>query len=296
MTASFLVVAAVAGLLWASPWSDGATPPTQAAPAPRPAVSGPPSLTSPADLWAAIGGEPAPTTTLPPAEPPPDGRGGVTAGPGGAATTAESAATAPLPSEPPEAPAVNPARAAAEAGPAPEVRLPPSPRSVTANPAAAELLALAGANLVDPDTATIEGSTGYWKPWFNAVLSQAGPDASSGNQSMRVQITALHGWGLEMDIWPGFAAAPGPHVISLAGATEFGSVDAATMIVNWHNDGVLLGTSTLTLSLNETWQRTAAVVTAPVGTTRFRIDIKNRSGGPGDTVLLDDIVVAPVAP
>jgi hypothetical protein len=325
-----VVLAAVIASALRSPPRSGREPAEVAAGAlgARPVIGPTGALpTSPAELWAAIGGEPAPSTG-------PPGPGGGVVVAGGAAKSGASAdgsptgspatpaAVAPRPAPPPDPPpAVDPARlrgvptdaldlldpdvatrmraAVGMADPvpddppaAPAPTTPPVP--VIEAPPRAPSYEL-GANLLDDDSATLEGSTGAWKQWFSDTLTSSANDGNTGEHSLRVNVSALHGWGVELKIWPGFPASPGRYVIGFAAKAETPAVTAATMTVHWHHDTVEIGSTTLTFALTDSWQAGSDLVTAPAGTTYVRIDFRNRAGGPGDRLLLDDILVAPVA-
>jgi hypothetical protein len=67
-----------------------------------------------------------------------------------------------------------------------------------------------------------------------------------------------------------------------------------TLRVHWYDaEREPLGTATLPLAqLTTDWRQATATVTAPPGTATAYADILSSSGGPGDTVHVDEIVVA----
>ena len=136
---------------------------------------------------------------------------------------------------------------------------------------------------------------GNWKEWFSNALTSGANDGYTGSRSLRVRITALHGWGVELKIWPGFPASPGRYVIGFAAKAESVGVSEAKMTVHWHRGDIEIGSTELDMALSDSWQRVSAFSTAPAGTTHVRVDFRNRSGGPNDRLLIDDIVVAPTA-
>ncbi len=149
------------------------------------------------------------------------------------------------------------------------------------------------ANAIDADTATIESSIGQWIPWFSAATTRSGAAAHSGANSLRVDITAPYGWGVQLRNWPGFTASPGLHVVSFwaaAGSTTALSVD---MAVHWRDaSGHDLAVDTLSIALlTPAWQHASAIVSAPAGTAVVSVDFTNSAGGPGDSLYIDDIVV-----
>jgi len=147
-------------------------------------------------------------------------------------------------------------------------------------------------NLLDADTATVEGSTGKWVPWFSAAVSRSTTTAHGGSASLKVDVAAPHGWGVTQSNWPGFAATTGPKALSFWGVAPTGTGLAATMHVNWRNaSGAVLRTDVLNLALTATWAQATANVTAPVGTASVGVDFTNSAGSSGNSVYLDDIAV-----
>ena len=278
-----VLVAAVGGAAWTamvSAGSPGGKPPVTGAAS---GGAGPMPRTGPDQLWALIGGEPAPAVPLagPPAAPsasaPADAAVGHTAetGPAPMTTTVEPQGSSSPPPErlPPAAggpidaldlmdPGVAAMMRAAGAPPwaDPATSTPDAaPSEPATEPAASESTVATGPNLLDADSATLEGSTGFWKPWFSDTLTASASDGHSGRRSLRVRVTALHGWGVELKIWPGFAAQPGEHVFGFAARAESPAVTAATMTVHWHHDDIEIGSATLTLRLTDTWRETSAL-------------------------------------
>jgi hypothetical protein len=151
-----------------------------------------------------------------------------------------------------------------------------------------------GTNLLDSDSASIEGSAGHWVPWFSSSVAQSTTQAEAGGHSLQVNITAPFGWGVTLNNWPGFAAAAGPQTISfwaLGGAGSLG----ATMQAQWRDaSGNILGTSTATLAtLTSTWQQATVFSVAPTGTATVTVTFSGTSGLPGNNLYLDQIFVGP---
>ena len=150
----------------------------------------------------------------------------------------------------------------------------------------------AAANELAADTATLEGSVGTWVPWFSSAVSQATEQAHGGSHSLKVDVTAPHGWGVTQSNYPGFATTAGAKSISFWGLTGSGSGLSATMSVIWRDAGAgLLRRDVVTLALGPSWAEASAIVDAPPGTAFVAIDFSSPSGLAGDVVYLDDISV-----
>ncbi len=148
-------------------------------------------------------------------------------------------------------------------------------------------------NHLDADTATLEGSSGKWIPWFSSTVSQSADHAAQGTRSLRVDVTAPYGWGVQLGNWPGFAAGAGPKRLSFWGLAPTGAGLGATMTVEWRNGaGGVLGTGSVTLALGTTWTEAAADVIAPPGTTRVTVELSDPAGLPGQILYFDDLLVA----
>ena len=150
-------------------------------------------------------------------------------------------------------------------------------------------------NLLDANTASIEGSAGKWVPWFSSAVSRSTDQAHGGTASLKVDITAAFGWGVTQSNWPGFAATPGNKHLSFWGIAPSGSGLSATMYVTWRDaGGTTLQTDVLTLPLGASWAEASANILAPAGTAKVGVDVTNSSGGAGNTVYLDDFTVVDV--
>lgn len=147
---------------------------------------------------------------------------------------------------------------------------------------------------LDADTATLEGSKGQWVPWFSTRVSQSALQAHGGARSLKVDVTAPHGWGVQLKNFPGFATTPGPHLIGFWGRSATPGL-AATMKVTWRDaTRAVLGTDAVTLPLPDTWARASTLAHAPSGTAFASVDVTSPSGRAGDTIFLDDISVIAV--
>jgi hypothetical protein len=75
-----------------------------------------------------------------------------------------------------------------------------------------------------------------------------------------------------------------------------GAISNVTVRVKWFDGNqALLQTDLVPLSaLTPSWQRATANVTAPAGAATVYLDVYSSSGGAGDSLYLDDIVVTDV--
>jgi hypothetical protein len=149
-------------------------------------------------------------------------------------------------------------------------------------------------NLLDPATAGGEGSLGRWVPWYASEVSASTEHAYRGTGSVRIGITAPWGWGAQLSGWPGAPTGAGAKRISFWARRGTGAVSAVTVRVKWFDEsGALLDASVVPLpGLTAEWQQAIADVTAPPGTATAHVEAYGDSGGAGDGVHLDDVVVA----
>ena len=151
-----------------------------------------------------------------------------------------------------------------------------------------------GTNVLDADTATLEGSLGQWQPWFATSVLSTDTDAHGGSRSLRVAITAPFGWGVEMHNYPGYNAQAGQYRVGFWGKSLSGPGLSATLTVRWSDVfGTTLDTDQATLSLSDTWAQATTVVDAPAGTAFMEVELSNHAGGPGEVLLIDDVLVTP---
>lgn len=147
----------------------------------------------------------------------------------------------------------------------------------------------------DADTATIEGTVGKWAPWFSTTVSRSTEQAHTGTASLKVDVTAPNGWGVQLSNWPGFAATPGNKTIGFWGKNGLGTL-GATLNVRWRDaSNADLQTDTISIpSLSTTWQQATKDVVAPTGTTTVYLELVSTSGGAGTTgnyAYFDDFAV-----
>jgi hypothetical protein len=147
-------------------------------------------------------------------------------------------------------------------------------------------------NDLNVDTAGLEGSIGNWQDWYSASISQTVSEAHTGTHSLKVDVTDLWGWGVQLSNWPGFATTPGAKSISLWGKLGSGAGLQPKLKVKWLDSGYnVLQSDEVTLpTLTSSWQKISAVVDAPAGTATALVYLLG-SGSAGDSLYLDDMVV-----
>jgi hypothetical protein len=154
------------------------------------------------------------------------------------------------------------------------------------------------ANALDSDTSTLEGSVGHWVPWFSATTAQSTAEAHGGTHSLQINVTAANGWGVQLNNFPYYQSHPGAKVLTFWGKTNSGSGLAVTMQVTWRdNTGAVLQTDNVTIpALTATWQQGFLLSNAPAGTAYVAVALTNSTGVNGNTLFVDDVVVADNAP
>ena len=105
-------------------------------------------------------------------------------------------------------------------------------------------------------------------------------------------MTDPFGWGVQLNNYPGFTAAPGDKTLSFWAKLGSGTDVHPTMTVQWLDaDHALLQTDTVTMpTLTTSWQNATSHVTAPAGTSSFLV-LFTGADGPGDSLYIDDAVV-----
>ena len=148
-------------------------------------------------------------------------------------------------------------------------------------------------NHLDAATAGLESGMGHWVNWFSSAPTASQEQAHSGSSSMRIDVTALYGWGVTLNNAPGLPATPGNKTIRfwgrLGSATLFGG---ATLTVKWRNAAMAdLQADTVTIpTLTTSWQQATADVVAPAGTVWVYLELTG-GGVPGDYLYADDFFV-----
>jgi hypothetical protein len=149
-------------------------------------------------------------------------------------------------------------------------------------------------NAFDDDTATLEGSIGHWdSSWFNATVSRSATQAHSGTHSLQVNVTAS-GWGVQLDNFPGFQTTAGNKQLRFWAKQGSGTISNVLMRIKWFDSNQqLLQTNDVPINpLSTVWHEGTADVTAPTGTTSVFVELHSSSGSAGNTMYLDDFVIA----
>lgn len=153
-------------------------------------------------------------------------------------------------------------------------------------------------NMLDADTATLEGSIGAWQDWFSTSPTRSTEQAHSGTHSLKTTMTAGGSWGVELNNWPGFEVrTSGPKRVSFWAKQGTGAVSNVRLRVTWYdaNDQVISDPQNpveIPLNLSTSWQEGAANVTAPSGANTVHLQFLSSSGGTGNSIYIDDITVA----
>ena len=149
-------------------------------------------------------------------------------------------------------------------------------------------------NALDSDTAGGESSAGQWQSWYSAAVTASTYEAHRGSGSLRVDVTDPWGWGIQAANWPGFEASAGNKRVSYWAKQGAGSMSEVTLRVKWvDSNQTLLQTDLVPLSgLSANWQQVVANIAAPSGTANVYLEIYSPSGTPGDSLYLDEIVIA----
>lgn len=150
------------------------------------------------------------------------------------------------------------------------------------------------ANALDEDTATLEGSLGDWISWFSTNISRSSAEAHTGTHSMKIDITAPFGWGVQFADAAGFPVTPTPKLVSFWGKLGSGTNLSARMDIRWldEDQNTLRTDSTLISPLTTSWQQASVALTPPAGTASVKLSIVHSSGTSGNSLYVDDIVVA----
>ncbi|WP_395806419.1 right-handed parallel beta-helix repeat-containing protein [Archangium minus] len=152
-------------------------------------------------------------------------------------------------------------------------------------------------NTLDAASAGGEGSAGQWQDWYSASISATPQDAYRGTGSLLVNVAAPWGWGVQLANWPGFATTAGNKRISYVAKQGSGAISNVTVRVKWFNGNQeLVQTDLVPLNnLTTSWQRAVSNVAAPSGAANAYLDIYSNSGGAGDSLYLDDIVITDIS-
>lgn len=152
-------------------------------------------------------------------------------------------------------------------------------------------------NMVDSDTSTLEAAIGKWQDWFSTTPERSSAEAHSGTHSLKVTMTAGGSWGVELNNWPGFdVQTSGPKRVSFWAKQGTGAVSNVRLRVTWYNadEQVISDPQNpveIPLTLSTNWQEATADITAPFGTNTMHLQFLSSSGGAGNSIYIDDIVV-----
>lgn len=123
------------------------------------------------------------------------------------------------------------------------------------------------ANYLDDDTGTLEGSIGQWTAWFSTSVARTVAEAHGGTHSLKINITAPFGWGVQLTDPVGPQVTPTNKTFSFWAKLGAGTNIRATMEIRWLDASQnLLRADTITSPvLTSSWQQASAVVTPPAG-------------------------------
>lgn len=151
-------------------------------------------------------------------------------------------------------------------------------------------------NALDSDTATLEGSIGEWINWFSTNPQRSTEQAHTGTHSLKINITAPFGWGVQLADTTGVPITLTPKNLSFWARLGTGTGLGISMEAQWLDESQgLLRTDAIPLpSLTSTWQQATAPLTPPVGSRTVNVVFRNTSGAAGTTgnsIFVDDIIV-----
>lgn len=151
-------------------------------------------------------------------------------------------------------------------------------------------------NDLDADTSSLEAGAGTWHAWYSSSISRSNSTAHTGSHSLKVDVTAPWGWGVEAANWPGYETTAGVKEISLWGKLDSGTNLQPKLRVKWldGNYAALKTDDVILPALTNNWQQAKAIVEAPAGTATALVYLLG-SGQPGDVIYFDDMVVGPAA-
>lgn len=151
-------------------------------------------------------------------------------------------------------------------------------------------------NYFDDNTATLEAGIGQWVSWFSTNVSRSTAEAHTGTHSLKIDITAPFGWGVELSNPTGPQITTRDKHVSFWAKLGAGTNIKAKLEVRWLDESQnLLRADVLTTPiLTSTWQETTQDITPPVGATNVSISVVDNSGTSGNSLYLDDIVIGDV--
>ncbi|MFN2608882.1 MAG: right-handed parallel beta-helix repeat-containing protein [Acidimicrobiales bacterium] len=147
-------------------------------------------------------------------------------------------------------------------------------------------------NALDADTSGLEGSIGWWKPWYNAAIAQSPAEAHTGTESLQIAPSKPN-WGVTLATPRGFPTGPGSKTVSLWGLSTTPGNDHVMLNVTWRSSsgGALQVDSVALPPLSGSWQEASALLTAPPGTASVSLALVGAKTPTGSTLYVDDVAV-----
>ncbi|MDP9074541.1 MAG: right-handed parallel beta-helix repeat-containing protein [Actinomycetota bacterium] len=168
-----------------------------------------------------------------------------------------------------------------------------APPTTTTQPSPTTTTVVSPPTILNAGTSDLEDSIGLWVPWYSSSISQSATQAHSGTSSLRVDVTAPWGWGVQLNAWPGLPATPGNKTISFWGLSSAAANLSASLRVAWLDvSGTPLRTDLVTIaSLGSTWQQAILSTVAPAGTVMMSAHLVGTTATAGQTMYFDDFSV-----
>jgi hypothetical protein len=148
-------------------------------------------------------------------------------------------------------------------------------------------------NTLDAATAGGESSAGQWQDWYSATIGASTAQAHKGTGSLVVNVTDPWGWAAQVGNWPGFETVAGNKRVSFWAKQGSGAISNVNLRVIWFDGNQEeLQTDVVPLTgLDGSWKQASANVTAPTGTANAYLELYSSSGGAGDSLYFDDLLV-----
>ena len=147
------------------------------------------------------------------------------------------------------------------------------------------------ANVLDDDTATLEGSVGLWRDWFNTTTTQSASEFQSGSHSLKVAAGDQF-WGVNFNNGRQLTVTPTDKTVSFWAKQTVGATSAKLSIVWLDADSNTLRTDVIdTGPLTSTWQQFSADITPPVGVDSVTLRLASNTSANGQVIYFDNFVV-----
>lgn len=148
-------------------------------------------------------------------------------------------------------------------------------------------------NYLDDNTSTLEGSIGQWNSWYSTTVARSTAEAHTGTHSLKIDITAPFGWGVQLSDSVGPQVTMRDKHVSFWAKLGAGTNIKARLEARWLNasQGVLRTDILTSPTLTSTWQETSDTLTPPAGAVTVSIVVDDTSGVAGNSLYLDDIVI-----